>query len=692
MTEIVSKELAVYSDEVFDAMVARIQARFAAAASLPLFTTDADDLFDVYVSSFPEGAAQQYHRCNSCSQFIRRFGTLVTIDAQYNVAPVMWHEDDAPDSYKPALAAMARRVRRAKVTGVFLSNEGRWGTAVTGDWHHFNVTPPASILHRSRTVTPGQAMAAKREAHGGLRRALGEITLETIEQALNLSTSGALYRGDLVKAPLQWFLDLKRAVTGHAQRDNLTWRAAALAPDDFCHIRGKLAGTLMKDIEQGLPAADIKRNYEKKADPSQYQVAQVAPAAGNIAQAEKLFAELGLAPALERRYARLDEVQTLWRPVELKEVELPATTGSVFGHLQSKELPIPRRTAVLAPQVTLTWAKFRDMVLPETSSIEVLVPADGNRFAALVTAAKADAPPLLQWDLEDARNPMSWYYAGGVDASIRARLQKAGARYEGNDIRFSLVWENHDDLDAHCMTPLGEHIYFRAKQGCRHGGWLDVDANAGGGSTRTPVENIRWETGRAPQGLYRFFVNHFSSWERMALPKTYRAELQVGDQVFHRGGTYGRATGNTMGQEISSFNYTPGRPIECPAGWTPAVASANAWGLSPGTFAKVSGISLSPNLWSGEQFSARGRHVFFLLEGCKDAGQGVGRGFYSEMLKSDLKPVRATLDAYTAAASIAGAEEADACGLGFSDQAPWGVTLRVQTVTGARTVMIDRFD
>lgn len=692
MTEPVSTDLAVYADEVFDVLSARVQARFLAAATAPLFTTDADDLFDVYVGAFPEGAAQQYHRCNACSQFIRRFGTLASIDAQGNLAPVMWDESDAPESYKAAVAAMARRVRQAKVTGVFMSNESRWGTALTGVWHHFNVTPPASILHRSRTVTPGQAMAAKREAHGGLRRALGEIAVETIEQAVNLATSGALYRGELVKAPLEWFLGLKRTVTGHAQRDNMTWLAAALAPDEFCHIRGKLAGTLMKDIEQGLPAADIKRNYEKKADPSNFQVAQVAPAAGNIAQAEKLFAELGLAPALERRYARMAEVQTLWRAPEAKEPAQQAAAGSVFGHLQPRSIVPPPRTAVLAPEVTMTWAKFESMVLPEASSIEVLVPADGNRFAALVTAANADAPPLLQWDLDEARNPMSWYYAGGVDASIRARLQKAGARFEGNDIRCSLVWENMDDLDLHCITPLGDHIYYRNKTACRHGGWLDVDANAGGGGNRTPVENIRWESGRAPAGAYQFFVNNFASWERMALPHKYRAELQVGDQVFHRDGVYGRATPQSTGTEIAAFNYTHGRPIECPSGWTPAAASANAWGLTPGTFVKVNGISLSPNLWSGEQFAARGRHVFFLMEGCKDAGQGVGRGFYSEMLKSDLKPVRATLDAYTASASIAGAEEADACGLGFSDQSPWGVTLRVQTVTGPRTVLIDRFD
>jgi hypothetical protein len=53
----------------------------------------------------------------------------------------------------------------------------------------------------------------------------------------------------------------------------------------------------------------------------------------------------------------------------------------------------------------MTWEKFARTMLPEALSIEAQVPAGPERFMALVTAANADAPPILQWDAEERRNP-----------------------------------------------------------------------------------------------------------------------------------------------------------------------------------------------------------------------------------------------------------------------------------------------
>lgn len=61
-----------------------------------------------------------------------------------------------------------------------------------------------------------------------------------------------------------------------------------------------------------------------------------------------------------------------------------------------------------------------------------------------------------------------------IDAEIRERVTRAGGLYDGVDIRASLLWDNRNDLDLHCITPSGEHIYFGHKQAqCR--GWLDVE-------------------------------------------------------------------------------------------------------------------------------------------------------------------------------------------------------------------------
>ncbi len=86
------------------------------------------------------------------------------------------------------------------------------------------------------------------------------------------------------------------------------------------------------------------------------------------------------------------------------------------------------------------------------------------------------------------------------------RLQRAGAK--SGDVQVSLIWDNYNDLDLHMITPRGENIFFgKRRSRCR--GELDVDMNAGQGTTREPVENIYWGKGKAPFGKFRVAVHHF---------------------------------------------------------------------------------------------------------------------------------------------------------------------------------------
>ena len=62
-----------------------------------------------------------------------------------------------------------------------------------------------------------------------------------------------------------------------------------------------------------------------------------------------------------------------------------------------------------AGTICITWEKFRKDVLPTAERIEFLVPRGRCYYVAFVTAADPSAPPVLQWDSEQARNPISWY-------------------------------------------------------------------------------------------------------------------------------------------------------------------------------------------------------------------------------------------------------------------------------------------
>jgi hypothetical protein len=165
-----------------------------------------------------------------------------------------------------------------------------------------------------------------------------------------------------------------------------------------------MVGTLLEDLSAGLPFETVKKRFDDKMHPLQYQRPQAAPSAGNIQQAEEAIAKLGLAPALERRFATLADVQLTWKP----RTDKPGKAGSVFGHLQPKDAA--RATDLQLPDRTLTWIKFRDTILPTAEKMELMVPSSSSAFSALVTAVHPDAPPLIQWDSPEQRNPVTWYF------------------------------------------------------------------------------------------------------------------------------------------------------------------------------------------------------------------------------------------------------------------------------------------
>lgn len=89
------------------------------------------------------------------------------------------------------------------------------------------------------------------------------------------------------------------------------------------------------------------------------------------------------------------------------------------------------------------------------------------------------------------------------------RLEEAGAK--SGDIQISLMWNNVNDLDLHCMDPRKEIIFYGHRRSVS-GGELDVDRNASGTMpTEHPVENIFWPASRASSGAYKVYVNHFAN-------------------------------------------------------------------------------------------------------------------------------------------------------------------------------------
>ena len=644
----------------------------------PMFLIKADDsIWEHYLLNIEESGRQHYN-CNCCKSFIRKYGRLVTLDDDANVISVLWKDrEDTPSYFKAAVSNLRDFVERQPIVAPFYSDELDLGNMETNGWGHLSLKleQNSKFKNKSRLKTANQIMADKKQDAIILKRALNEYSKETINTALNVLKSDSVYRGDRFVGIAEWFKNVKDAYeanTSEYTKENIIWFSVATANEGYCHIRSSMIGTLLDDIKAGFTFDRVAERFAEKMNPANYQRSQSDPTESAVAQAERVIMALGVADSLERRYATIDEIpEFVWKSRQPK-VEKKAS-GGIFGNIKTKEKPVKQVDDSL-PTVTMTWDKFSRTVLPNASKIEARID-NTNRLSALVTAVNPESENILQWS-----NPFSWYYHGGVDGEIKRRVEEAGGRYENNDIRCSLLWNNYTDLDLHCITPTGSHIFYGNERST--GGYLDIDKNVSP-ETLTPIENIRWKTGDARDGMYKFYVNCFSDRSGYGNSNQYKVELEIEGKIY----TYEGET--TREEVVFEFEYIKGQePVF--VGTQPS--SSSSWNIDNGSFAKISGITKSPNLWGDNPLERVGDHTFFLLDGCKDESEGKGRGFFNEFLKSDLKEVRKTLEAYTAQTPIQGSEDASACGLGFSKESDWNLVLRVTDSGLSRLIKIDRLD
>lgn len=401
----------------------RMQARVTAAMKqgLPIFQLNIPKgaLFEAYLAGIP-AADRQYHNCNACRMFLNRFGDLVVIDDKYERVPLLWEYFETPAYYGDSARNMIVEMNKHEISTVFVSGDFEWGLDRTGDWTHFAVRPLPAYVFQDRLKTPNQKMAEHKEHFGIIQRALRDWPVHVVRQGLELLRSEALYRGEAVLPPVEWFNKLQTEYESTKDRNkqkHILWQFVAKAPAAFCHIRGSMAATLLDDIASGMDFDIVKRRFADKMHPLQYQRPQAAPTEQNIKRGEEIVEKLGIANSLKRRFAKIEDVRVaLWTRKHVK-IEHERPTGGVFSHLlPDKTEPVRTAAADMTP-VKITWEKFKRTVLPNAVDMEVYIRINDD-FAALVTAADMDAPPILQWDSPEERNPVSWYaWVGGSPAT-----------------------------------------------------------------------------------------------------------------------------------------------------------------------------------------------------------------------------------------------------------------------------------
>ena len=95
------------------------------------------------------------------------------------------------------------------------------------------------------------------------------------------------------------------------------------------------------------------------------------------------------------------------------------------------------------------------------------------------------------------------------------------------DVQILLSWNNYNDLDLICTDPFGETVFFRNPR-VSSGGQLQIDMNVEYPDSKTPIENIYWQSGGAPNGTYNVYLLYYRRHESAVNETPYRVKVKYG--------------------------------------------------------------------------------------------------------------------------------------------------------------------
>ena len=601
-----------------------------------LFRTDikGDVLWKHYLDSFPEGSNPIYkerteHDCQNCKQFIRNAGNIVAI-IDGKIVTIWDVAIDEP--YNSVAKALSKKVKSKAINTVFLSTDGRIGTNVTYAvdamkgidkqepiaWNHFSIKIPKK--HQCANSTIGEKLNATNTLVQVFKRALSELTIDSVETVIDLIEQGSLYRGDEYKHMLVLFGDAKRIFEEEPtkkKKDLFCWSIFDSLPANVLGIRNTVIGSLLVDLSEDADLTYAVKAFENKVAPTNYKRPTALITKTMITKAEKLVDELGYTSALSRRYATAEDItinNVLFADREARKAM------SAFDDLPTKSETIKAYDSIAEVSIL----NFIETILPKAETIELFIENkhQGN-FVSLIAPKNPDSKNMLKW-----HNNFSWAYQGDFTDSMKERVKSAGGNVEGF-LRFSLQWnENMEDgsidLDAHAYEPNGRHIYFQNMVGR-----LDVDNTHPGDSVA--VENIVWPNkSNTEHGEYSFRVHNYSN---RTCEGGFSAEIECDGKTYSF--SYNKPIRGRQFVDVAKLVNSNG-VFKLKDALDNAESVKEIWGISTQKFQKVSMVMNSPNHWDGQ--GGGNKHYMFMLDKC--VNDQAARGFFNEFLTDELKDHR----------------------------------------------------
>lgn len=636
---------------------------------------DKDKLWDIYLSSFPEGTNPIFrerteHDCSCCRQFIKSVGDMVSIVDGKIIS--IW-DGMIGGEYQHVSNAMSEYVKSCQIANIFLHPEKSAGTDKnyqqvpapggfsTLTWEHFYIQ--ISDKFYCKGVDIGTRLGETRSTKDVLLRSLKEVTIDSIDTVLDLIGQNSLYRGEENLFAVEKFKESKMAFDAvwPELQDIFCWDILSILPLSVARIRNTAIGTLLIDLSEGVDMEKAVAAFESKVAPTNYKRPTSLVTKAMIENARKKLDELGLTSALERRFAVLEDITA--NNILFANRKAKKRINNVFDELSSKTSDSIKN---LDKVEEVTIEQFIANILPKVDSVEVMFEnKHAPNLVSLVAPVDLTAKHMFKWP-----NGFSWSYNGELADSIKERVKAAGGNISG-DLRCSLSWFNLDDLDLHMIEPGGYEIYYGNRGRLSHShGTLDVDMNAGGASSRTPVENIVYvNQSKMKDGIYKLIVNQYN--RRETTSEGFEVEIEF-DGIINSF-SYPKPVKQKESIVVADIRYSKKDGFKIVESIPSKQSTRTIWNLPSQSFHKVSVAMLSPNHW--DERTVGNKHYFFMLEGCINDGKA--RGFYNEFLTSELDQHRKVFEIV---GSKMKAEDSpnQMSGLGFSSTQRNSVLCRVK--------------
>jgi len=602
-----------------------VQTRFKILEETGLFYTDThkDDLWECYLTSFPEGSNPMYkerteHDCQCCKQFIRACGSVVSFVDGELVS--IWDINIGGD-YQVVADALSLLVRSNEIQNKYLHYQANIGTDHNNQveigegnkiktWQHFH----HKLNNNYVSDDIDSVLGSHRTSVQTFKRALEEITLDSIETVLDLISQNSLYRGQEHEDILNKFANKKELydMLDNDVKATYIWSKYDRA---VAGIRNSSIGKLLTDLSDGKDLDFAVTAFEKMVAPANYKRPTALITKGMINKAEQKVEELGLHDSLKRRYAHMDDLtinNVIYANRNTKK------SMNVFDKMHD-EVGINPKSYSNVEEIGID--DFISDVLPTSNSIELMFDNKHvNNLVSLIAPVVPDSPNILKWG-----NNFSWSYNGEVTDSIKERVKNAGGQIDAY-MRCSLSWYNTDDLDIHVVEPNGNEIFYGSKLSQSTGGCLDVDMNVRT-LRRDAVENVVWsDENKMIEGDYKVYINNYTPRETVDIGFEVETEWNGNIKNF----VYPKRV--TKDVVVLIFNYSKTKGITIKGELEESNVVKEVWGINTQGFHNVSMVMNSPNHWDGEETG--NKHWFFMLDKCNN--DKPARGFYNEFLNGSL--------------------------------------------------------